>query len=192
MSLSFNDSDYLPIYKADSAGSWTYPFDHPNHCFNYPKIWTAWFYCTVMCPKGNQSVNAEWRSECPLFAQFARLLSIIISNFSFAGTMMSVLSQKASPSQKYTNHSLRTTSVPILDATQIPTRYIMSVTGHKAETSLKTYTGHTNNKKNMSNIITKSIGAVSDINNSSEQLNVLIRTFQISLWSQWQTVNMMT
>ena len=137
-----------------------------------------------MCPKGNQSVNAEWRSECPLFAQFARLLSIIISNVSFAGTMMSVLSQKASPSQKDTNHSLRTTSVPILDATQIPTRHIMSVTGHKAETSLKTYTGHTNNKKNMSNIITKSIGAVSDINNSSEQLNVLIRTFQISLWSQ--------
>ena len=147
MSLSFNDFDFLPIYKADSAGSRTYPFDHPNHCCNYPKIWTAWFYCTVMCPKGNQSVNAEWRSECPLFAQFARLLSIIISNFSFAGTMMSVLSQKASLSQKYTNHSLRTTSVHILDAAQIPTRHIMSVTGHKAETSLKTYTGHTNNKK---------------------------------------------
>ena len=83
---------------------------------------------------------------------------------------MSVLSQKASLSQKYTNHSLRTTSVHILDATQIPTRHIMSVTGHKAETSLKTYTGHTNNKKKpMSNIITKSTGAVSDINNSSEQ-----------------------
>ena len=123
-----------------------------------------------MCPKGNQSVNAEWRSECPLFAQTAQLLSIIISNFSFAGTMMSVLSQKASLSQKYTNHSLRTTSEHILDATQIPTRHIMSVTGHKAETSLKTYTVHTNNKKKpMSNIITKSAGAVSDINNSSEQ-----------------------
>ena len=47
----------------------------------------------------------------------------------------------------------------------------MSVTGHKAETSLKTYTGHTNNKtkKPMSNIMIKSTGAVSDINNSSEQ-----------------------
>ena len=45
----------------------------------------------------------------------------------------------------------------------------MSVTGHKAKTSLKTYTGHTNNKTIMSNIITKSTGAVSDINNSSEQ-----------------------
>ena len=84
---------------------------------------------------------------------------------------MSVLSQKASLSQKYTNHSFRATSVHILDATQIPTRHIMSVTGHKAETSLKTYAGHTNNntKKPMSNIITKLTGAVSDINNSSEQ-----------------------
>ena len=88
---------------------------------------------------------------------------------------MSVLSQKASLSQKYKNHSLMTTSVHILDATQIPTRHIMSVTGHKAETSLKTYTGHTNKKKkkkkkkkNMSNIITKSTGAVSDINNSEQ------------------------
>ena len=74
-------------------------------------------------------------------------------------------------SQKYTNHSLRATSVHILDATQIPTRHIMSVTGNKAETCLKTYTGHTNNKtkKPMSNIITKSTRAVSDINDSSEQ-----------------------
>ena len=38
MSLSFNDFDFLPIYKADLAGSRTYPFDHPNHCCNYPKI----------------------------------------------------------------------------------------------------------------------------------------------------------
>ena len=59
----------------------------------------------------------------------------------------------------------------ILDATQITTRHTMSVTGHKAETSLKTYTGHIYNKtkKPMSNIITKSTGAVSDINKSSEQ-----------------------
>ena len=80
---------------------------------------------------------------------------------------MSVLSQKASLSQNYTNHRLRTTSVHILDAAQIPTRHIMSVTGHKAETSLKTYTGHTNNKKK--HIITKPTGAVSDFNNFSEQ-----------------------
>ena len=76
---------------------------------------------------------------------------------------MSVLSEKAELSRKYTNHSLRATSVHLLDAANIPTRHIMSVTGHKAEYSLKTYTGHTDNntKTLMSNIITESTGAVS-------------------------------
>ena len=64
---------------------------------------------------------------------------------------MAVLSEKAGLSSKYTNHSLRATSVHILDAAQIPSRHIMSVTGHKAEASLKTYTGHTDTdtKKNI-------------------------------------------
>ena len=46
----------------------------------------------------------------------------------------------------------------------------MSVTGHKAETSFKAYSGHTNNKtkKPVSNIIKQSAGAVSEINNFSE------------------------
>ena len=70
---------------------------------------------------------------------------------------MSVLSEKAELSRKYTNYSLRATSVYLLDAANIPTRHIMSVTGHKAESSLKTYTGHTDNntKKLVSNIITE-------------------------------------
>ena len=69
---------------------------------------------------------------------------------------MPVLSEKAGLSMKYTNHSLRATSVHILDAAQIPSRHIMSVTGHKAEGSLKTYTGHTDTgtKKLMSHTIT--------------------------------------
>ena len=50
---------------------------------------------------------------------------------------MSVLSEKADLSTKYTNHSLRATSAHILDAALIPSRKIMSVTGHKAESSLR-------------------------------------------------------
>ena len=58
--------------------------------------------------------------------------------------MMTELSEKFGLSKKYTNHSLRATSVHILDSAQFPSRHIMTVTGHKAETSLKTYTGYTN------------------------------------------------
>ena len=76
------------------------------------------------------------------------------------GGMMSVLSEKAELSRKYTNHSLRATSVHVLDSAQVPSRHIMTVTGHKSETSLKTYTGYTdeNTKKRMSHTISRSVG----------------------------------
>ena len=74
--------------------------------------------------------------------------------------MMTRMSEEAKLSKKYTNHSLRATSVHVLDSAQVPTRHIMSVTGHKSENSLKTYTGHTDSKakKFMSHTISKSLG----------------------------------
>ncbi|XP_062575925.1 uncharacterized protein LOC134237796 [Saccostrea cucullata] len=76
------------------------------------------------------------------------------------GTMMALLSEKAGLSLKYSNHSLRATSVHILESAQVPTRHIMTVTVHKAESSLKTYTGYTdeNTKKHMSHTISRSMG----------------------------------
>ena len=75
------------------------------------------------------------------------------------GSMMSKISDAAQLSQRYTNHSLRATAVHVLDAANFPSRHIMSVTGHKAETSLKTYAGYTdsNAKRNMSDEISRSV-----------------------------------
>ncbi|XP_067658215.1 uncharacterized protein [Haliotis asinina] len=87
------------------------------------------------------------------------------------GSMMPNLSIKAGLSMKYTNHSLRATTVHVLDAAQVPSRHIMTVTGHKSESSLKTYTGYTDEKakKKMSATIAEktcdAAAPVDDINN---------------------------
>ncbi|CAG2243519.1 unnamed protein product [Mytilus edulis] len=57
------------------------------------------------------------------------------------GIYMNEISKAANLSREYTNHSCRATTVHILDEAQIPSRHIMSVTGHKSEASLKTYSG---------------------------------------------------
>ncbi|XP_045176600.2 uncharacterized protein LOC123537103 [Mercenaria mercenaria] len=71
------------------------------------------------------------------------------------GDMMPTISSKAGLSKRYTNHSLRT----ILDSNEFASRHITSVTGHKAESSLKTYTGYTspNIKRKMSDTISESL-----------------------------------
>ena len=75
------------------------------------------------------------------------------------GTMMKNISEKARLSKLYTNHSLRATAVSILDKEHFESRHIMSVTGHKAESSLKTYSGTSDagTKKLMSDAISKNL-----------------------------------
>jgi len=76
------------------------------------------------------------------------------------GSLMKELSVEAQLSKVYTNHSLRASSVHLLDSANVPTHHIMAVTGHKAESSLKTYTGYTdqNTKKLMSHTISRGFG----------------------------------
>ena len=88
----------------------------------------------------------QWYDNCPL-------------GHNTIGSMMPNISVSAGLSKRYTNHSLRATSVHILDKEQFASRHIMSVTGHKSENSLKTYTGYTdqNIKKRMSDTISESL-----------------------------------
>ena len=56
--------------------------------------------------------------------------------------MMPSISKLASLSQRYTNHSLRATSVTLLDQGGHEARHIMKVSGHTSETSIKNYAHH--------------------------------------------------
>ena len=68
------------------------------------------------------------------------------------GDIMSTISTKAGLSQRYTNHSLRATTMHILYRNELSGRHITSITVHKSESSLKIYTGYTapNIKQKMS------------------------------------------
>ncbi|CAG2217214.1 unnamed protein product [Mytilus edulis] len=84
------------------------------------------------------------------------------------GQFMNEISKMANLSHIYTNHSCRATTVHLLDEADIPSRHIMTVTGHKSETSLKTYSGKTCEKKkrHMSEILSsKTCGKKSCISN---------------------------
>ena len=55
------------------------------------------------------------------------------------GKKMKVISQQAQLSVIYTNHSIRATAVTIFDRSGFEARHIMSVSGHRSESSLKSY-----------------------------------------------------
>jgi hypothetical protein len=81
------------------------------------------------------------------------------------GNIMPKLSEKDGLSLRYTNHSLRATSVNILDNVgNFASRHIMTVTGHKSEASLKTYSGYTGEsiKRKMSDTLSDSLRALTE------------------------------
>ena len=55
------------------------------------------------------------------------------------GTFMSSISKELKLSQKYTNHCIRATAVSLLDESNFDARHIMRVSGHKSESSIRSY-----------------------------------------------------
>ena len=67
---------------------------------------------------------------------------------------MKEISKLAELSREYTNHSIRATSITILDGCGFEAQHIMCVSGHKSETSIRSYASKTNDeiKLAMSNV----------------------------------------
>lgn len=75
--------------------------------------------------------------------------------------------EKTGIAKQYTNHSLRARAVHILDEAEFAGPHIMSITGHKSESSLKTYTGYTSERalRDKSNTISSNLRPTSTTDN---------------------------
>ena len=91
------------------------------------------------------------------------------------GDLMPTISNKAALSKRYTNHCLRATAITILDDGNFASRHNMTVTGHKAESSLKSYSRHTSEeiKKSMSHTLSSSLGLGKDQNDNTEVISAV-------------------
>jgi site-specific recombinase XerD len=97
--------------------------------------------CMWQRPKSRAPSEGPWYTNAPL-------------GVNTLGNKMKTISQRAGCSLSYTNHSLRATTVTVLDEAGFASRDIMAVTGHKSESSLKHYVRTSNSKKqDMSMII---------------------------------------
>ena len=97
--------------------------------------------CMWQRPKSQAPSEGPWFTNAPL-------------GVNTLGNKMKTISEKAGCSLIYTCHSLRATTVTVLDEAGVAGRDIMAVTGHKSESSLKHYVRTSNAKKqDMSTII---------------------------------------
>lgn len=71
----------------------------------------------------------------------------IIAEHNTLGNFMKTISTKAEVSQIYTNHSIRATCITALDNKGMEARHIMSISGHKSETSIKSYSRNVSEEK---------------------------------------------
>ena len=74
--------------------------------------------------------------------------------------MLAKMSLKYKLSKRYTNHSIRVTSMQILEDNNVEGRHIQRVSGHKSPESITTYARRlsTARKRNISNIFSASLG----------------------------------
>ena len=77
----------------------------------------------------------------------------------FLGNLMANMSTKYGLSQRYTNHSIRVTSLQVLEDENIEGRHIIRVSGHKNVDSVKNYARRlsTARKRNISSILSNSV-----------------------------------
>lgn len=99
--------------------------------------------------------------------------------------MMKTISKEAGLACIYTNHCIRATAITILDSKGVEARDIMSVSGHRSESSLRSYCKTSDNRKReMSNILSDAVSGSSKKKvrvKSSEEIERMTRTFDFGI-----------
>ena len=95
--------------------------------------------------------------------------------------MMKEISLGAGLSQMYTNHSVQATTITLCSSNYIPSRHIMSISGHANEQSISSYNSRPSVKqlKNCSNILSNAL--VSNKEVSSAAIHVPITSASSSI-----------
>ena len=100
------------------------------------------------------------------------------------GNMMSDLSVAAALSKTYTHHCIRATAITTLDQAGYEARHIMTVSGHRNEASIKSYSRDTstNQKRKMS----EAISSIIPVNtcNMQSQIQTLMMRFRV-IWMKF-------
>lgn len=88
------------------------------------------------------------------------------------GTMMNAISKQACLSRMYTNHCIRATAITALDDAGVEARHIMRTTGHKNESSIRSYSQRVcdEKKRDMSDMLSAARNAPATVVRGKRQL----------------------
>lgn len=103
---------------------------------------------TRLCPFGSFVIylsklnpSCEYFFQRPKYARDMKNPEVWYDNMTLGkntlGSKMKALSKEAGLSREYTNHCLRATSITLLDSFEA--RHVMTVSGHKSESSIRSY-----------------------------------------------------
>ena len=87
----------------------------------------------------NPNINTFFQRPKSSVLKFGPWYDAQVLGVNYLGNLMKNISADAKLSVMYTNHCIRATSVTILDESGVEARHIMSVSGHRTESSIRSY-----------------------------------------------------
>lgn len=120
-------------------------------------------FCPVKCfekylSKLSPKIDALWQRPLEAFEQTSDIWYFGAPlGKNTLSRMMSTISRQAGLSKIYTNHCLRATSITKLDRNGFEARHIMRASGHKSESSIRSYSTHLSEEqqRDMSDCLSK-------------------------------------